>query len=213
MLIITLGSLLIAGCGDSGSVESGRTGGSLVDPMDPNALSQVLVIPGALRIEGNPPQGSSDPSAPAIAGGGEIETGSGNQAVLEVVYDSPSGYVDCYVQVAGADDYFLISAPSDITSGTIQIPVNIPEDVDTGVFDLYTCIAGQNGAVSNAINTNVGVTHSGGSPGGGGGGNVICASSDPSVGTLCLVAEAPRCSTSASIKAAALATTRSAANR
>lgn len=184
MLIITLGSLLIGACGDSGSVESGRTGGSLVDPMDPNALSQVLVIPGALRIEGNPPQGSSDPSAPAIAGGGEIETGSGNQAVLEVVYESPSGYVDCYVQVAGADDYFLISAPSDITSGTIQIPVNIPEDVDTGVFDLYTCIAGQNGAVSNAINTNVGVTYSGGSPGGGGGGNVICASSDPSVGTL-----------------------------
>jgi hypothetical protein len=58
----------------------------------------------------------------------------------------------------------------------------LPEDVDSGVFDLYTCIAGQNGAVSNAINTNVGVTYSGGAPIGGG--NVICASSDPSVGTL-----------------------------
>ena len=180
MLIVTLGSLLMGGCG--GDDGTARSGANLVDPNDPNALSQVLVIPGALRIEGSPPQGSSDPSAPAIAGGGEIETVSGDQAVLEVVYESPSGYVDCYVQVAGADDYFLISAPSDITSGTIQIPVNIPEGVDTGVFDLYTCIAGQNGAVSNAINTNVGVTYSGGPPIGGG--NVICASSDPSVGTL-----------------------------
>jgi len=180
ILPITLGSLLACGCGGDGSSEGGRSSENLVDPADPNALSEVLVIPGAVRVQGSPPQGSDDPSAPAIAGGGAIETISGDQAVLQVTYDSPSGYVDCYVQVAGADDYFVISVPSSITSGTIQIPVNIPEDVDSGAFDLYTCIAGQNGAVSNAINTNVGVTYSGGSSGGG---DVICASSDPSVGT------------------------------
>jgi hypothetical protein len=179
---ITLGSLLACGCGSDDGTGGGRSAENLVDPSDPNALSEVLVIPGAQRVQGSPPQGSDDPSAPAIGGGGQIEIISGDQAVLEVIYESPSGYVDCYVQVAGADDYFVISAPSGITSGTIRIPVNIPEGVDSGAFDLYTCIAGQNGAVSNAINTNVGVTYSGG--GGGGGGSVICASSDPSVGTL-----------------------------
>ena len=172
---ITLGSLVLGGCGDEG-------GSDLVDPSDPNALSQVLVIPGSQRMEGQPPQASSDPDAPMIAGGSDLETISGDQAVLEVSYDSPSGYVDCYVQVSGADDYFVISAPSTATTGTIQIPINIPSNVATGAFDLYTCIAGDSGAVSNPISTGVGVTYPGVPPGGGG--SVICASDDPSVGTM-----------------------------
>lgn len=172
---VVLASLVLSACGGEG-------GSGLVDPTDPNALSQALVIPGSTRIEGQPPQSSSDPDSPMISGGGDLETTSGDQAVLEVQYDSPSGYTDCYVQVNGADDYFLVSAPSSATTGTIQIPVNIPSDVDTGAFDLYTCIAGENGTVSNPISTVVGVTYPGSPPGGGG--NVVCASDDPSVGTM-----------------------------
>ena len=134
-------------------------------------------------MQGQPPASSGTPDAPTITGGAGLETGNGEQTVLEVGYESPSGYVDCYVQVIGADDYFLISAPSSATTGVIQIPVNIPANVSSGIFDFYTCISGENGGVSNPITTSVDVTYTG-SPGGGGGGNVICASDDPSVGSI-----------------------------
>jgi len=88
------------------------------------------------------------------------------------------------VQVIGADDYFLISVPSTETTGLIQIPVNIPENVASGAFDFYTCISGANGGVSNPVRTSVDVTYTGTPPGGGGGGNVICATDDPSVGAV-----------------------------
>jgi len=174
-----LASFLLVGCGGDQDDGTGRSGGNLIDPTDPNALSEVLIIPGAVRVDGAPPEASSDPSAPMISGGGELETLSGDQAVLEVTYESPSGYTECYVQVIGADGYFVIDVPSQATEGTIQIPVNIPENVDSGAFDLYTCIVGDNGFVSNAVATTVGVTYPGGNPGGG---NVVCASDDPSVG-------------------------------
>jgi hypothetical protein len=176
VLIVGLGSLLLVGCGDDSSGDSG-----LVSPSDPNALSQVLVIPGAQRVQGQPPTGSGAPDAPVISGGDALEAISGEQAVIEVGYESPSGYVDCYVQVIGADDYFLISVPSTETTGTIQIPVNIPANVASGVFDFYTCISGDNGGVSNPIRTGVGVTYPS-NPGGGG--DVICASDDPSIGAI-----------------------------
>lgn len=175
-LILGLGSLLVVGCGDDGN-----TGSGLVDPTDPNALSQVIVIPGADRVQGQPPTSSGTPDAPTISGGADLETGNGEQTVIEVGYDSPSGYVDCYVQVIGADDYFLISVPSTEITGVIQIPVNIPANVSSGVFDFYTCISGENGSVSNPIRTSVDVTYTG-NPGGGG--DVICASDDPSVGSI-----------------------------
>jgi len=176
VVCVTLASLLLGGCG------SEEPSPGLVDPSDPNALSQVLVIPGAERVQGQPPQSSDAPGAPMISGGTDQEAVSGDQAVVEVTYESTTGYVDCYVQVSGADDYFLISAPNTATSGSIQIPINIPTNVASGAFDLYTCIAGTDGAVSNPISTGVGVTYPG-NPGGGGGVGVVCASDDPSVGS------------------------------
>ena len=178
-LIPGLLSLLVVGCGGDSSSDPG-----LVDPSDPNALSQVIVIPGAERVAGQPPAGSGTADAPMITGGTDRETDSGDQTVIEVGYDSPTGYVDCYVQVIGADDYFLISVPSTETTGLIQIPVNIPENVASGAFDFYTCISGANGGVSNPVRTSVDVTYTGTPPGGGGGGNVICATDDPSVGAV-----------------------------
>jgi len=177
ILGLTFGSLLLGSCGD----DSGEGDPGLVDPSDPNALSQVLVIPGAQRMQGAPPQSSDDPDAPVISGSANLDTMSGEQAVIEVGYESPTGYVDCYVQVIGADDYFLISLPSAATTGTIQIPVNIPANVATGGFDFYTCISGENGTVSNPVSTAVDVTYQG-TPGGGEG--VVCASDDPSVGAV-----------------------------
>lgn len=159
---------LAIGCG-------GDADSNFIDPSDPNALSAAIVIPGATRVTGDPPTASGTAGAPTISGGSDLNVDSGGQGVIEVSYDSPTGYENCYVQVIGADDYFLIdNASSASTSGTIQIPINIPDSVDTGIFDLYTCIAGPDGAVSNPVSTAVGVTNPGSIGGGGGGGDVIC---------------------------------------
>ena len=187
LCLVICGCFLVAACGAEDPGTS-RTGAALVDPSDPNAISEVLIIPGAVRIDGSPPAATGGPDAPVVSGGGEIETLNGDQAVLELSYSSPTGYEKCYVQVIGADGYFEIDVPSEITEGTLQIPVNIPENVDSGAFDLYTCIAGANGAVSNAVATTVGVTYSGdvgGAPGGNPtpGGGYICASQNSGVGT------------------------------
>jgi hypothetical protein len=132
-----------------------------VDPRDPDALSQVLVIPGAQREEGSPPAaGSGSGSQPVIQGGARGGLGiveSGNELVLQLDFTSASGYQDCYVQVIGASDYFRIPTDNSATSGQIVIPVYVPPEVETGEFDLYSCIQGSDGTVSNAIDVEVAV--------------------------------------------------------
>ena len=173
----------VTGCGDAG--DGGDPRSNLISPSDPNALSSAITIEGAVRIEGQPPaQAGGTGAAPVITGGSALEITSGDTAELQVGFESESGYEDCYIQVDGADDYFLISQSSSVTSGTITIEINIPSEIDTGAFDFYTCIAGANGAVSNPISTPVGVTNLGGDIPPGGNGDFICASDDPQVGTL-----------------------------
>lgn len=152
-VIVLVSALVSAGCAGS------------VDPSDPDELSQVLVIPGAKRVSGSPPAPSSGGGpAPEISGGGSLEATSGDQAVLRLSYSSSSGYQNCYVQVRGASDYFDVPVGTGETSGEIQIPVNIPSSVASGGFNLYTCIAGANGSVSNPVDTSVAVTNTSNDP-------------------------------------------------
>jgi hypothetical protein len=72
--------------------------------------------------------------------------------------------------VQGADDYFRLDVPSTETVGTVQIPINVPEDVDTGSASFYTCVQGSGGGVSNAVNTPISITNTSSSGGGGGSG-------------------------------------------
>ncbi|MBK7830033.1 hypothetical protein [Nannocystis sp.] len=158
-------------------------GGDLVDPADPNALSSVLVVPGGVRGYGSPPaQGGLD--APVITGGGQVGVTAGGQAIIELGFSSTSGYRDCYVQVQGASEYFRISATDPTTYGTVQIPVNVPDNVASGGFTFYSCIAGTNGSVSNPIATPVTVTRPGDDPGPGSNpdGEFICSDSGSTPG-------------------------------
>lgn len=131
----------------------------LVSPYDPDRLSSVLVIPGARRVSGQPPASSNgDPSAPRLTGGSTVNVTSGGQVVIDLEFESPTGYRNCYIQVEGADEYFVIESDETPTEGRLQIPVDIPRIVDAGSFSLYTCIAGASGAVSNPVRTPVEVT-------------------------------------------------------
>lgn len=174
IVMATLTPLALMSCGDT-SGDGGVRSGS-IDPNDPNAVSGAISIQGATRVTGSPPApGGGTGTAATITPGSALTVTSGDTAELEVGFTSESGYENCYVQVSGADDYFLINEPNPTTSGTITIEITIGAEIDTGDFDFYTCIAGANGGVSNAITTPVGVTYpGGGTVGTGGGGDVIC---------------------------------------
>ncbi|MEO8183153.1 MAG: hypothetical protein ABI895_30345 [Deltaproteobacteria bacterium] len=152
--LLALGAMA---CGGDDPEEEDR-----VSTSSPDELSKVLVIPGAVRVQGQPPAASPATSAdvPKISGGSGLSVSNGGQAVLRVQYESPTGYNDCFVQVQGARDYFRVGVGSSVQTGTLEIPVNLPDNVDAGSFSLYTCIAGDNGSVSNPISTAVSVTRS-----------------------------------------------------
>lgn len=141
-----------------------------VDPSDPDALSQAIIIPGATRVQGSPPSeqaGSSGP-APQVSGGGTVSATSGQQAVLSLSYTSASGYDNCYVQVEGASDYFELPLDNPATEGQVQIPIEFPTAVGTGFANFYTCIQGADGGVSNPWTTGFDIYN----PEGGGGSGV-----------------------------------------
>jgi hypothetical protein len=132
-----------------------------IDPGDPDRLSQVITIPGAVRVQGQPPSQASSSAGPGptIAGGDGLSVTSGGQAVLNVQYQASSGYRGCFVQVRGASDYFRVESNEAANEGRIQIPINIPDNVDTGSFEMYTCIQDANGGVSNPLTTSIAVTN------------------------------------------------------
>ena len=59
--------VLMCACGDSGTSTGDGRSETLIDPSDPNALSQALVIPGATRMQGSPPATTGGLDAPVIA--------------------------------------------------------------------------------------------------------------------------------------------------
>lgn len=162
-----LGALALGACERERIYEEGggdNDEGDLIDPADADALSSVLVVPGGVRGYGSPPpQGGLD--APVITGGAMVGVTAGGQAIIELGFSSPTGYRDCYVQVQGASEYFRITSNDATTNGTVQIPVNVPENVASGGFTFYSCIAGANGSVSNPVATGVTVTNPSSGPG------------------------------------------------
>lgn len=140
----------------------------LVSPGNPQALSSVLVIPGATRVSGQPPTASSAAdaggAAPMISGASSLTVTSGNQASLEFDYQSNGGYRDCFVQVRGASEYFRLTVATALSSGRIRIPVTIPSSVSAGSFSFYSSITSAGGVVSNALSTSVGVSRPASAP-------------------------------------------------
>lgn len=160
-------AVALAGC----SINLASSGDGDVDPSDPDQLSSVLVIPGATRVDGDPPAASGGPGAPSITGGAALGVASGDQAVLSVQFQSRAGYRNCRVRVEGARTYFNLSGNNSASSGEIRIPVNVPGSVGSGSFRLITSIDDANGSVSNPVATPVSVTSPRTT---GGGGGTVC---------------------------------------
>jgi hypothetical protein len=143
-----------------------------IDPSNSNELQSVLVIPNGTLTSGTPPPtttGTSRPSISSNQSSGSVT--SGGQVNIPFSYSSASGgYTNCYVQVNNATNgYIRIPTPSSNTSGTINIPITVPSNVNSGQFCITYCIADAQNRVSNYMTFCVDVT----APVTGGGGSGV----------------------------------------
>lgn len=152
-----------------------------IDPSDPNALSGALIIDNAQEIEGTPPVPSEAPTAPNIQGGlEELISSNGSTFLLPFRYSATNGLAGYYVLIRGADSYFDVpytelspaivqgnagapgapAAPS-AASGTLLIPIGLPQNLGVGHFEVIYGVYDENGQNSNYIETRIGLVQVG----------------------------------------------------
>ena len=155
--------LFFTSCGgdDDNEVEEEIDLNVLIDPSDPNAISQVLIFPDNTQTnEGSVPSSSTQPQAPDIDNAIEqILSSNGSTAVINYSYSNVSGNLaGCYVQVDGAGNYFTVPySESSSTSGSLLLPVGIPVNVDEGQFCINFSIYDNSGLISNVVTTCISV--------------------------------------------------------
>jgi hypothetical protein len=130
----------------------------IIDPSDPDAVANVLVIPGD-EVNGTQPTGGTAAGAPVISNNSaSASIVSGNTLYVPFIFeteaDAGTGYGGCYVEVDGASFYWDIPAsPNTTASGSLVIPVGVPANVGNGEFCLTYSIYDNNNRISNTLTT------------------------------------------------------------
>ncbi len=107
---------------------------ALVDPSDPDALSDVLVVPGT-KSQGALPPPSNTQLSPAITNSqSSASITPDNTLYVPFTFTSTSGYGGVYIKVQGASSYWKIASSAHPVDGQVIIPVEIPLNVLTGDF-------------------------------------------------------------------------------
>ena len=153
LLLLTLSFFLYNCSSDS---ESG------ISPSNPDALTEVLVIPNA-EIVNSPdlPESSNSTVAPVVS---YVDTNisytAGSQIVIpsNVVSPLSSNIAGVYIQVKGASTYFNVPINSATFNGTFTIPVNLPLNVGSGDFILLLKFYDLNGNISSITEILINVT-------------------------------------------------------
>lgn len=126
---------------------------SLVNPGDPNALSQVVGMPPATtRINGSMPAPTGGVQTPSITTLiSNVLTSNGSTAPFLYTYTNAINNLGgFYVQVSGSSVYFNVPYTGTSTSsGQINLPLILPSNVDSGYFCLLFSVYDINGRVSN----------------------------------------------------------------
>jgi hypothetical protein len=128
----------------------------LIDPSDAVNVGKALILPdGTETKEGTPPAPSTNPQAPKVTPVvTEQPTNNGSTETVPIRYSNlNNGIGGVYAQVEGATNYYNIplSGGGSSTSGTINVPIGIPENFGSGTFILVYCIYDRSGRVSNIL--------------------------------------------------------------
>ena len=141
-----------------------------IDIDDAELVSNSITIENAVKNEGNPPAPSTDPDAPSLYDyESDFGAVSGNSFYLDpdVNQGQPAGV---YFQIKGSDEYFDIPLASGSTGGRFGsrkpksrlfknartaesdvIEIQIPDNMEPGVFCALYCVYDAEGRVSNAV--------------------------------------------------------------
>ena len=176
LLVLVIVGLLMA-CSDDDEPGSDR-----IDIDDAELVSGSITIENAIRKEGNPPPPSTGSDAPSLYDNSDENFGavSGNSFYLglDVNQGQPSGV---YFQIKGADEYYDIPLNSGNSGGRFGsrktaprllkkarttennvIEIQIPENMEPGVFCAVYCVYDDEGRVSNTVENCIEVIEFGG---------------------------------------------------
>jgi hypothetical protein len=139
---------------------NGANTNTSINPTNPNALTEVLVVPNSNIVNGNMPEPSGGSSSPVLEmTDTTVSYSSGSQILLPISYsdNSGSGIGGIYFQVNGSGQYFNVPV-SGGTSGTMLLPIGLPSNVEDGEFCITISIYDNLGNVSNVFETCITVT-------------------------------------------------------
>jgi hypothetical protein len=128
---------------------------NLISPTDAKKVGEALIMPSGTETKtGTPPSPSTSAQAPKVSSTTtEVPTANGATETTKVNYSNLNGSIGgAYAKVENSPTYYDIplrgNAPS---SGSISIPIGIPDNIDSGSFTLIISIYDANGRVSNVI--------------------------------------------------------------
>ena len=144
-----------------------------IDPSDPIALSDQLIIPGSTEIEGPLPEPSDSATAPTISGNvPEIISTRGSTFLLPFQYSADNDLAGYYIQIEGADAYYdlpytglsteIIQVNAEVEGapaapaagiGNTYIPVGLPQNLGTGFFQVVYGVYDNARQTSNFLDT------------------------------------------------------------
>jgi hypothetical protein len=131
--------------------------GNITGTLEPNELTEVLVVPNSNLVNGDMPSPTNTPESPDMT---MVDTTvsytSGGQVRLPISY-SGSGVSGIRFQVNGADQYFDVPVSAG-NSGTMLLPIGIPSNTDEGKFCITITLYDDEGNVSNTFETCITVT-------------------------------------------------------
>lgn len=122
-----------------------------VDPSDSVRLSSALIVPNSNRVQGAMPVSSNTSNQPQITRSEQsLAYSPASQVLLPIDYQSPSGtnITEVVFSVVGANDYFSISTTNAGASGTIVLPIDLPNDMSDGRFCVNIKLIDSNALVS-----------------------------------------------------------------
>lgn len=158
LLLLVLSSATFVSCSKNETSAPNK-----ISPADSNALSAVLVIPGAQTVNSpNLPASSALVVAPTVS---HIDTNisysAGSQIIIpsNIASQTQSNIKGVYVQVKGSSTYFDIPINSNATNALISLPVNLPSIVGAGNFTLILKFYDNAGNISLSYEVNITVTN------------------------------------------------------
>ncbi|MGM0563902.1 MAG: hypothetical protein ACQES2_06190 [Pseudomonadota bacterium] len=149
LLLLFVFSLALSACGGGGGSDSDSSEPQ-IDPRDANALTEVLVVPGASTVPGSLPATTSSPDAPRLTRSEtDVAYSSGSQVQLPVDFETNGSVLsEILFAVQGADSYFRLQLANAPESGTFSLPINVPSNVANGQFCIDLKMIDANGRVS-----------------------------------------------------------------